>query len=80
MTDILTYQIAFGGVALEPLTIAAMEWCKARAELDESLFRSPDACLAGFHVDAIACEGRDAESLIDAACEAGLTLARGCEG
>lgn len=78
--DILTYRIAFGGVAFEPLTLAAMQWCKARAESDDSLFRYPDACLAGFHVDAIACEGGDTEDLIRAARIAGLIVVAGCEG
>lgn len=76
-TDILTYDIAFGGVAFEPLTLVAMEWCKDQAEADDMLFRHPDACLTGFHVDAIACDPRDAEDLIEQACAAGLTVKRG---
>lgn len=79
-TDILIYSIAFGGVAFEPLTLPSMQWCKEQAESNESLFRYPDACLTGFHVDAIACEGRDATDLAQAARDAGLTIARGCKG
>lgn len=78
--DILTYNIAFGGVAFEPLTLAAMEWCKDQAETDDMLFSHPDACLASFHVDAIACDPRDAEDLIERAHAVGLTINRGCEG
>ena len=80
MTDILIYGIAFGRVAFEPLTLPAMEWCKFQAESDDTVFRYPDACLTGFHIDAIACEGRDAMDLADSAHMAGLTIARGCEG
>lgn len=79
-TVILIYNIAFGGVAFEPLTLAAMEWCKDQAEADDTLFRHPDACLTGFHVDAIACNPRDAEDLIERAHAVGLTINRGCAG
>ena len=78
--DILTYNIAFSGVAFEPLTLAAMEWCKEQAEADDMLFRHPDECLGGFHVDAIACDPSAAKYMINRACAAGLTIKRGCVG
>ncbi len=69
MTDLRFTKIAFGGVAIEPLT-------EAGAVFVESLdapFRIGDACLTGFPRGTVAIEPRDFGDMLEAASFDGLT-------
>lgn len=69
MTDLRFTQIAFSGVAIEPLS---SEGAVFVMELDAPL-QSGDACLEGFPWGTVAIEGRDFVETLELAKDDGLT-------
>lgn len=77
MPDLIIHPLAFGGVALEPLTDAAhellYEWA---AEPEADLFIAPDACMEGLPRGSVGFQPWEAEDYIAAALSRGLTVER----
>lgn len=77
MPDMIIHPIAFGGVALEPLTDAAhellYEWA---AEPEADLFIAPDACMDGLPLASVGFQPWEADCYIAAALNRGLTAER----
>lgn len=69
MTDLRFTKIAFGGVAIEPLTESGVYFV---GSLDAP-FQIGDACLTGFPWGTVAIEPQDFDDMLEAARDEGLT-------
>lgn len=77
--DLTAHPLAFGGLALVPVSDAGRDWLYwwQRGPYLPCVFRAPDACMTGFPADAIGFEPQDWPEIVRAAKEAGL-IVEGC--
>jgi hypothetical protein len=73
--DLTAHPIAFGGLALVPVSDAGGEWlwCEPVWRGMET-FTAPDGCMTGFPDDAIGFEPQDWPEIVTAARESGLIV------